>query len=297
MSDRPTGRPPGVPPGALLERDRSGPSLPAPDPRLRARRIEVRRTEGRRRLRRLLIALGVTVICLGAWGLTRSPLLDVDHVEVSGLSQLTVDEVVAAAGITTGDALLDVDLGGATDAVAELPWVESVEVHRRWGGTVEINVTERTPVTVVVGPESSAWLVDAGGWVIAPTAPTDRPELTRVEATAPVEPGTALTDAELLGVQVAGSLTVGLVAEVAAVEVASDGDVWLRLMPDAGGVDPAALPEVAPGRVQLGDARELADQLVAAETVLSRVDLTCVAVVDVRVASSPVVSRHPECGA
>ncbi|MGI9033123.1 MAG: hypothetical protein ACR2HY_05490, partial [Acidimicrobiales bacterium] len=54
------------------------------DPRIRRRQLQVRRAEGRRRLR-LLVATSIVVAVLGAgWGLTRSPLLDVDRVTVQG---------------------------------------------------------------------------------------------------------------------------------------------------------------------------------------------------------------------
>ena len=53
------------------------------DPRLRQRRIEVRRAEGRRRLRRLLIGLGVVAVGALLWAVTYTSALDIDHVEVA----------------------------------------------------------------------------------------------------------------------------------------------------------------------------------------------------------------------
>ncbi|MGY6500210.1 MAG: cell division protein FtsQ/DivIB [Acidimicrobiales bacterium] len=290
MSDTPTGRPPGT----VLEQDPPRATVPVPDPRLRARRIEVRRTEGRRRLRRLLIALGVTAACVVAWGLTRSPLLDVDHIEVTGTQALSAAEVVSASGIDTGDALVDLDLGAATDAVSALPWIESAQVHRRWSGTVEVVVVERRPVAVLTVPAGGSWLVDDEAWVIAETDAAEWPGLPRLDVELEPRPGAVLDGTARLGVQVATMLTVGMAPDVDAVEIV-DGELWLRLVPGAGDVDLATLPSVPPARVRLGDGRDLADQMVAAETVMRRVDLACAAVVDVRVASSPVVTRHPEC--
>ena len=51
------------------------------DPRLRDRRAAVAREAGRRRLRRLVIGAAIVGLLVGAYGLVRSPLLDVDPVE------------------------------------------------------------------------------------------------------------------------------------------------------------------------------------------------------------------------
>jgi hypothetical protein len=47
------------------------------------------------------------------------------------------------------------------------------------------------------------------------------------------------------------------------------------------------------GRADFGDVRSLDAKMVALETVLTRVDLSCVAVIDVRVADAPTVRRNP----
>ena len=59
-------------------------SAPPIDPRLRARRIEVRRVEGRRRLQRL-VDMGLLAMVVAAFlGALWTPLLDVDEVRVEG---------------------------------------------------------------------------------------------------------------------------------------------------------------------------------------------------------------------
>ena len=54
------------------------------DPRIRARRILVKRDEDRSRLSRLIIVLGLLAVVAGSVAALRSPLLDVDHVRVAG---------------------------------------------------------------------------------------------------------------------------------------------------------------------------------------------------------------------
>ena len=288
-------------PSAVLDR---GPAVPPVDPRLRARRIEVRRREGRRRLRRLLIALAVTVLCAGAWGLSRSPLLDVDHIEVVGVERADATDVTAAAGISHGDPLVELDLAAASEAIAEMPWVRSVEITKSWGGTVRYRVVERLPVAVLSGTDGSSWLVDADGQVLAPAGPPDLGALPVVRGVAVPDPGDTIDPVHEPVVSVAVALTPGLAAWVEAIVVDDHGELWLDLVAEPGSVLEGRVPEgsvpeglVLDGaRVRLGDARDLAAQLVGAETVLARVELDCLAEIDARVGSAPVVIRHQGCG-
>ena len=105
--------------------------------------------------------------------MTRSPLLDVDHLTVSGAARTSVAAVEQAAGIHTGAAMAWIDTGRARAGIETLPFVLHARVTRSWPDTVRIVVTERTPV---------AWVDDAGGhavvdgsgrvlaWVAAPPA-------------------------------------------------------------------------------------------------------------------------------
>ncbi|MFP3905682.1 MAG: cell division protein FtsQ/DivIB [Acidimicrobiales bacterium] len=289
---------------AVAERPGSG-STPPVDPRLRARRIEVRRREGRRRLRRLLFAVVVTIVCALAWAISRSPLLDVDHIEVVGVERLDTATVVETGGIDIDDPLVDLDLGAVDERIEALAWVESVEVTRSWWGTVRFAVTERVPVAVLTGgdPDAGSWLVDRSGWVLASATADDRSSLATIEGVDTTEVGARLDAEQRRPVSVAASLTVGLHPWVDAVVVDPSGEHWLRLARSATdpspGHDPAADrdPVAEPARVRLGRVLDLPDQLVAAETVLTRVDLSCLATVDVRVAATPAVTRHPDCEA
>jgi hypothetical protein len=276
--------------------DRSS-GAPPVDPRLRARRIEVRRREGRRRLRRLLIALAVTVLCVGAWGASRSPLLDVDHIEVEGVERGDASEVVAVAGITRGDPLVELDLSAASVSIAQMPWVRSVEVTKGWRGTVRYRVIERRPVAVLAAADGSRWLVDDEGQVLAAAGAPDLDTLPMVRGAAVPAPGDTIDPVDLPAVAVAVALSPGLAAWVDAIVVDDDGELWLDLVesPEPGtGVEPGTTLDAA--RVRLGDARDLAAQLVGAETVLARVELDCLAVIDARVGAAPVVIRHADCG-
>jgi cell division protein FtsQ len=248
---------------------------PAIDPRIRQRRIEVRRREGRRRLYLLLAMFGVVVLFLAAWGATRSPLLDVDHVRIGGAQRTTSDQLLAASRIHRGMAMIDIDEGAAVRRIEALPWVARATVHRQWPGAVVVGVTERLPVAAAAGSPGSWVALDVTGRVLAtvPAPPPDQPALAGVPPAG--LPGTHLGGAAGGLLRVAAALPTSVRARVAAVALAEGGQVELRLRPT--------------GTVRLGPPEDLAEKLLAVETVLGQVDLARLAVLDVRVPQSPII--------
>src|ERR1700682_1439022 len=93
--------PPGLPPGTRI------PRLPI-DPRIRQRRIEVRRDEGRRRLRFVCVLVVAALVAAAGLGIPPSRLLAVPHVEVSGAAHTSREQVLAAAGLGHGRLMMDV---------------------------------------------------------------------------------------------------------------------------------------------------------------------------------------------
>jgi len=255
-------RPPGTKPGI--------------DPRFRQRLIEVRRLEGRRRLRVLTILGGFLAVALVGWGLTRSPFLDVDHVRVTGTVHTTVDDITTASGIHTGMAMFDVDSGDAAARLRAVPWILQAHVQRHWPATVSITVVERTPVAVVPAKSGMA-IVDRAGRVIAvaPTAPAGLPTLVGLPPAGIPSTTVGGRAADLLAV--AQAMPPPVAQRVTAVVAAADGQVELRLKPS--------------GIVRLGPPDQLADKMLATQTVLTQVDLTRLAVLDVRVPASPAITR------
>ena len=261
----------------------SNPENPPPrphvgmDPRLRQRWVETRRREGRRRLRIVAGVLAVGMLVGGSWGVTRSPLLDIDRVVVEGATRSGARVVAETSAVRPGQPLLDLDRGTAARRVGALPWVLRAEVDRDWPGTVRIRVTERVPVAVTRA-NGGAWaLLDRSAKVLAlvPTAP---PGLAVVEGLPEAGgPGARLgaKAAEALGVVTA--LPPALTPRVAAVAV-GDGGISLRLAPH--------------GEVRLGPAEAMEEKLQAALTVLGVVDGRTVATLDVRIPTAPVLTRR-----
>ncbi len=248
----------------------------AMDPRIEARRREVQREQDRIRVRRLIVAAAVVTVVIGAIVATRSPLLDVDRLEVVGAARTSLEEVISASGIEPGDPMLEVDLAAARARVAALPWVESVRTERDWPGGVRFIVTERQPVAQVAVAEGWA-VVDAEGRVLE-VRPQPAAGLTAVEgAGGSSRPGGWLASDALEVVAVAGSLEPAVADRVIAVGRAETGGLYLDLNNNA--------------TVRVGTTEDLAAKLLSVRTVLEQVALECLAVLDVRVPSVPVVTR------
>src|SRR6476661_499936 len=101
------------------------------DPRIHRRRVEVRRQEGRHRLR---VLIGVTVMAAlggGGWAATNSSLLDVDHIVIVGAVHTPANEVAEAAHLRRGERMIDVQLGPSARAVEALAWVGRATVERQ----------------------------------------------------------------------------------------------------------------------------------------------------------------------
>lgn len=278
--------------GSVIDR----PKNPPIDSRIRARRIDVRRREGRRRLRRLAAVLAVSALVLGAWALVRSPALDVDEIVVTGASRTPVDEVLASLAVSRGDALVDIDVNQSAEGVAALPWVASVDVERTWGGTIAVDVVERTPDLVASDSTGQLWLVDADGAVLGAADDSIDP-FVRVDGIDPPAPGNAIDSGRSAALGLAVGLPEHVRPLVAAVEVDEADEIWIRLHARPGEVDADGATRADGGLIRFGDGRALEEQIRAAAAVLDQVDLTDLAVVDVRVPSNPVVTRTPVSGA
>lgn len=271
--------------------DTSGGAIRVPiDPRIRERRIAVRRDEGRRRLRLLVVAASVVGAGLLGWLATRSPLLDVDTIRVQGSRHTSAARLIDATGVHRGDAMLDIDDGAVAARLRALPWVDTATVHRGWPGTVTVTVTERRPVAAARGPSRSAtretWLlVDASGRLLA-TQSHAQEGLPAIEG-GPFgdTPGAAIDAAGRGALAVARAIGPERVAQIPVVAVVDGDQLELRLA----GPEPGE----SGGVVRFGPADQVRDKLLAVFTVLDHVDLRGLAVLDVRVPSAPVITRVP----
>lgn len=273
--------------------DEDGP-VPGIDPRIRARRIAVRRGEGRRRLRRsvgIAAALGAAlVVAAVVVGVVRSPLLDVDRVVVVGAERTGDEQVRASAGIAPGDRLATADVAGAADSLRALPWVADAAVERAWPGTVRISVVERQPVAALAFPgvgggTDEMSLVDAEGRVLGVVPRGEAGAVAVVEGLGPPGPPGRVLSAEAEGaLALAGALPASLRDDVERIVVTEGASLRLDLrVGEDAGPDEVVV-------VRFGDHRRLASKLSALVTVVASVDLGDVAVIDVGVPSVPALT-------
>lgn len=253
--------------------------LPAPHPRFRARRIEIRKEAGKRRLHRLVALLATAGVGLGAVAVANSPLLDIDDVAVAGTRRTHPDAIAAALGAARGDALFSVDLARAAANVEALPWVETATVTRDYPGTLRVTVTERRAEAIVAGIGASVLVDDDGRVLDNASATTTSPNLLRVLVAEPVpEPGQTIPPQFAAGLDLAIELRADA-GEVLGVQVEDELGVILA----------------SGGRALFGDPTALPAKVEALRLVLARVELDCVATVDLRVPTRPVLTRNPSC--
>jgi cell division protein FtsQ len=215
-SDRGTGRS-----GRATTRDTSRPLIRrsrAADPDERSAP-----TRGRYLARRWIALLVAVTVVAVAYLVLFTSLLGVRSVEVIGVKEIPKDAVLKAAAIADGTPMVRLDAEEAAARVAALPRVSEVVVERSWPSTVEIIVTERTPVAVLmVGAE--VHLVDATGldYAVSRTRPPALPTL----AMTGVRPGNPATSA---AVTVLGAIPKQLKAKVTQITARTPGDVRMTL--------------------------------------------------------------------
>ena len=231
--------------------------------------------------RQLIFALTVLALCatFGGYGLTRSPLLDLDRIEVKGVERTDPDAVRVASALDLHAAMTDLDLTQARAGIAELPWVGEVHVARRWPATAVVRVVERVPVASVRAPDGIV-LVDKTARVLerVETAPAGLPRLIVIDPA--VAPGQTQPHVAAL-LSIAIQLTPELRVWVNSLTVGPDGSPQLRLRDDV--------------PVVFGDAVRISEKLIDLSTVLTRVDLKDICRIDISAVHNPSVARIPNC--
>ena len=253
------------------------------DARLRARRVEVRRANARRRRRRRWMTLGVLAGLAAVPALLFSPLLSVRSMSVRGTRHLLPEQISQLSGINAGDAMITLDPGTAADAIRTSPWVRRVSVDRRWPWSVDIVISERRLAAVVAGSSGAKFLVADDGVVLEPAdvvAPRDVVTVLvpDVAVDATTRFGAPLTSA----VALAGNLPAWLAPRVTATVIDAAGRITFTL--DKGIT------------LVFGMADDGERKLTAAQTLLGGavVDKD-ICQVDVSVAGASTLRRTPDC--
>jgi cell division protein FtsQ len=146
-----------------------------------------------------------------------TPIMAARNVVITGVGAVTQEEVIAAAAVTDGTPLLQVNTDDVAERVATIRRVASARVQREYPSTLRITVVERIPVVVKDYPDGPH-LFDRDGVDFA-TAPPP-PNLPYLETENP-GPGDPPTKAALEVVTALRPEVAGQVAKVSAPSVAA----------------------------------------------------------------------------
>ena len=272
------------------------------DPRMRARRIAVIRAEGRRRLRVLAVALSIVAVAAAAWGISRTPLLDVDRITITGTGGAARAEILEASTLSLGLPMLFLEIDEVQRSVASLPWVRSAQVWRDWPGTVRIAVEPRVPAAVVPASEGRTALIDANGYAIG-WGPA---------GTAPYEPAVATHPVAGSGGAGLPHVSVPFAGQLGDIHTAADGPLavvaampddlraWVGTVvvePGRDQIGKISLELVGGATVALGEPVLVDDKISALRAVLATTDLECVTTINVTMPDIATVTRHKPCRA
>jgi len=171
------------------------------------------------------VAVAVVVaIAAGAYLLSRTSLLHARRIEVSGADHVHRADLIRIAGVSKDTNVLWFDDRAAERRLESEPWIATADVSASFPMTVEIAVTERTPVAVVSGVAGSLLAGDGtalGGPVAGGRLPTI--QLGTV-TTAEGPPSSPVGAARVLG-----AMPRALRSKVTRVRVMSDATLELRL--------------------------------------------------------------------
>ncbi len=136
------------------------------EPRLRQRRIGVRRAEGRRRLKWMAVVGTIAVIVIGVLAVLGSSWFSVESWELDGLENANRSDVAAVIEDLIGTPVLLVDTDEAEERLERIAWIESARVRTDFPSSVSIEIRERTPVATARGADGRFRILDAEGRVL-----------------------------------------------------------------------------------------------------------------------------------
>jgi cell division protein FtsQ len=136
------------------------------EPRLRARRVEVRRAEGRKRLKIALAVGAVLVVLAAGFGVLASNAFAATEIDVIGATYTNRQALDAIVDDVRGTPLLLVDESEIEQRVAQIAWVESVRVSSDFPDRLVIDIRERSPLAYFYGTDGQVRVIDRDGRVL-----------------------------------------------------------------------------------------------------------------------------------
>ncbi len=236
------------------------------EPRIRDRRVEVRRAIGRRRLRMIIAVAIVVVAGVAALAVLGSSVFGVraDQVDVIGAVYTDSEALSEIIDDLVGRPTLTLDTERAEQQLRSIAWVESAQVRASFPHRLTIDIRERAPLATFRGPDGLFRVIDRDGRVL--DVITGEPVaylLLEIPDVDNLSQGQFTTQGPAAAADLVQALTPGIRQRVQMMEVALDGsDLVVVLAPWEGSTDRS------PIRVQFGAASDLLVKLVRLESVL-----------------------------
>jgi cell division protein FtsQ len=241
------------------------------EPRIRERRLAVKRAAGRKRLRWLAIAVGALGLVVAGLAVLGSGLFAVTTVDIEGAAYSRGSAFDAVVDDLRGTNVLRVDTEAAERRLEAIPWIDDARVTTDFPHGARIEIRERRPVVAYQATDGRFRVLDRSGRVLDVIAgqPVDYLAL-EVDGGPPLEPG----DLAPAGYRAAAILVSTLTPQMRqrATSVSADQNATeLSLMLD---------DEI---EVRFGAAEDLQDKLVRLQTALTNPnpDITATELIDV----------------
>jgi cell division septal protein FtsQ len=231
------------------------------EPRLRERRVAVRRAATRKRVRWALAVTAVVAVAVAVLAVLGSGLFAIDDVSVEGAVYSRGPAFDAVVDDVDGANVLRLDTGALEQRLEAIPWVEDARVTTRFPHGARIEIRERRPMVTYQGADAAYRVLDEHGRVLDVVVggrPSAYPEL--LVADGPdLQPGETGPPGYRAAAMLVQSLPAPLRAEVESLSV------------DAAGTDLRA--DLASGvEVRFGAAQDLMDKIVRLQVALTNPD-------------------------
>lgn len=232
------------------------------EPRMRERRVQVRRAQSRKRLKWVLLGLVLVVAGIGALAVFGSGLFAVqdDELRVVGAVYTDPDRLAQIEDELVGTPTLRVDTQRIERELESIPWVEDAKVTVRFPHSATIEIREREAIATYQGPDRRFRVLDREGRVLDVL---DKWPIAYVLVTGPdpadLEPGQFAPQGYVGAAELAKNLTGSVRGQVEHIEVTADGQRLTMLLTDG-------------TEVRFGDYRNLFTKLVRLETRLADPD-------------------------
>ena len=239
------------------------------EPRMRERRIAVKRAVGRRRLKWVAIVAAVGLVIVAALAVLGSGLFKIDEVRVEGRVYSGGAAFDAVIEELDGANVLRVDTAEAERDLEAIPWVSDARVTTDFPSGATIEVRERVPSITYQGPDSRYRVLDRDGRVldVIDGQPTAYLELLVTDAT-DLDAGRLAPPGYRAAATLAQALTPEMRQWTMSLSASADGSD-LRMMINGVAVGGADGGEI---EVRFGAAEDLVDKLVRLQTALTDPD-------------------------